>query len=586
MELSVVESASYATPAEWLAVHRLQKFAESVERIGCLTLLDMKEVLDEDLGEMGMPPLQRRRFVAAAEKIPNPNEYKRSHAPASALLAKVGNLAALPSESADKSYDMSVIQGAADEVLSATANLQLSATDPWQWLEDYRLGIFRVNFEGLGIREIVDFTEVLDQDLMAMGMPLLQYRRFRKYAADIPPAGGSSYRLDLYAAETAAKAEAGTQVKAWLQCLRLAHFEEKFVSIGIRLLRDLREIREDDLVAMGMPLLQRRRFLMSSAVATPKLPESAEAALAIIQNASSVCTSVSEWLEAILLDAWIPNFDALGAVDIVDFKEVMRSDLEEMELPMIQVRRYLAAVAIIPDPLEMPGRRWETPIKWLESLRLGSFEGCFNSLGVDRVVDFGEVLDVDLLKMNMSPIQRRRFRTACAADAQPTMEGELLSLETDTATLSVGGLNGEDMLNLNPSRWLGLIRCENFLKEFEELGCEAVVDFAEVTDDDLTAMGLPLLQRRRFTLAAVRVEEVHLFHKDRDLTLSVASADSAFQLLKTLRLVGFIEAFQQLGVEDIPDFPEVLSEDLIEMGMKPLHRRRFQGAISELSLTS
>jgi len=32
-------------------------------------------------------------------------------------------------------------------------------------------------------------------------------------------------------------------------------------------LRDFRELREEDLVAMGMPLLQRRRFLMSAAVA-------------------------------------------------------------------------------------------------------------------------------------------------------------------------------------------------------------------------------------------------------------------------------------------------------------------------------
>ena len=52
-----------------------------------------------------------------------------------------------------------------------------------------------------------------------------------------------------------------------LNCLRLKRFSEKFLSIGVKELRDFRELREDDLVAMGMPLLQRRRFLMSAAVA-------------------------------------------------------------------------------------------------------------------------------------------------------------------------------------------------------------------------------------------------------------------------------------------------------------------------------
>jgi hypothetical protein len=34
------------------------------------------------------------------------------------------------------------------------------------------------------------------------------------------------------------------------------------------------------------------------------------------------------------------------------------------------------------------------------------------------------------------------------------------------------------------------------------------VDFAEVTEDDLQCMGVPLLHKRRFTQAAVQVEEV------------------------------------------------------------------------------
>ena len=36
-------------------------------------------------------------------------------------------------------------------------------------------------------------------------------------------------------------------------------------------------------------------------------------------------------------------------------------------------------------------------------------------IGVDRVVDFAEVLDKDLVDMGMPPLQRRRFKAAVAA---------------------------------------------------------------------------------------------------------------------------------------------------------------------------
>jgi hypothetical protein len=75
-----------------------------------------------------------------------------------------------------------------------------------------------------------------------MDMPMVQFRRFREAAALIPPAGGGSYRLDLYAAEAAEAAEAAFRVKTWLKCLRLVHLEAKLTSIGIVELRDVREV--------------------------------------------------------------------------------------------------------------------------------------------------------------------------------------------------------------------------------------------------------------------------------------------------------------------------------------------------------
>jgi hypothetical protein len=62
-------------------------------------------------------------------------------------------------------------------------------------------------------------------------------------------------------------------------------------------------------------------------------------------------------------------------------------------------------------------------------LRLKRFDAALIKLGVDRVVDFAEILDLDLMEMAMSPLQRRRFRAAVAVDAQPTL---------DTATMHGG----------------------------------------------------------------------------------------------------------------------------------------------------
>ena len=51
--------------------------------------------------------------------------------------------------------------------------------------------------------------------------------------------------------------------------------------------------------------------------------------------------------------------------------------------------------------------------------------------------------------------------------------------------------------------WLGFV--DSFITDFDELGVEIPVDFAEVTEDDLMSMGLPCLQKRRFATAAVQV---------------------------------------------------------------------------------
>jgi hypothetical protein len=86
-------------------------------------------------------------------------------------------------------------------------------------------------------------------------------------------------------------------------------------------------------------------------------------------------------------------------------------------------------------------------------------------LGVERVVDFGELMTMDLVSVGMSPLQRRRFLTAVETDAQPTLEGEVFHQPAEGEpgrAKGTGAMRSEDVLRLTPARWLALIRCEKY----------------------------------------------------------------------------------------------------------------------------
>lgn len=97
--------------------------------------------------------------------------------------------------------------------------------------------------------------------------------------------------------------------------------------------------------------------------------------------------------------------------DPTDFREVLISDLDALLMPPIQQRRFLAAKRLLPEPPETMGRRWETPPKWLEAIRLGRFWPPLQTIGVDRVCDFAEILDSDLV--------RPRICTSCPGFVVP-----------------------------------------------------------------------------------------------------------------------------------------------------------------------
>lgn len=104
-----------------------------------------------------------------------------------ALLSRAQQLADLPT--GGSSYDTEMLGRAVEEVASAASAVQSKTLEPNQWLEDFRLDLFSINFESLGVEILPDFTEVTQEDLDGMAMPTLQQRRFKKRSSEIPNPG-------------------------------------------------------------------------------------------------------------------------------------------------------------------------------------------------------------------------------------------------------------------------------------------------------------------------------------------------------------------------------------------------------------
>jgi hypothetical protein len=91
---------------------------------------------------------------------------------------------------------------------------------------------------------------------------------------------------------------------------------------------------------------------------------------------------------------------------------------------------------------------------------------------------FAEVLDKDMLDMGMPPMQRRRFKSAVAVDAQPS-HAKAAASEAGKSTeareysgydLAATKTICDDPLAVAPSRWLTTLRIESFLDSFEAIG--------------------------------------------------------------------------------------------------------------------
>jgi hypothetical protein len=380
--------------AEWLSALRLSAWGSSLARLGVEELADVAEVTPEELARMGMPPLQARRFGAAAARA--------AQRPGGAPLRP-------------------------EAALAAAAAAAAATRDPLDWLDALRLGGYAAELvagTGLGVEEVCDYREVTPEDLTAMRMPPLQQRRFAAAAAATPPAAAAAAPA---AGRGSGGAGASSGPAAWLSAARLSRFSAAFAALGVEATRDFAEcVVPDDLAAAGLPALQQRRFAAavaaasaSSAMPLPPPPPRGADALALAPHA---------WLAAVRCDAFAPAFTSLGADAVDDYPEVLLSDLEHMALPLLHRRRFAAGAAAAEAALRAAGRGGAaaaaaaaaaaTPSAWLAALRLSRHAGSFASLGVERLWDFVEVLPGDLADAGLRPLEVRRFATAAGALAQ------------------------------------------------------------------------------------------------------------------------------------------------------------------------
>ena len=226
--------------AEALNQSRLLKFVLPLVQLGVCDVYDAAEVTEEDLVAIGMAELQRRRYHAAVHRLPPP----AGSAPDSST-GSAGAQPQLPHQQLALILDAHKLDKPVADALTHA-----------------RLLKFATPLVQLGVRGVFDMAEVTEKDQMAMGMSVLQQRRFQKAVLLLP------YTTAASALSSSAKvppsdhalAAMHPSVMEWLERCRLASYAEGFRALGVEELADLTEVTANDLGAMGIPELQCRRF--------------------------------------------------------------------------------------------------------------------------------------------------------------------------------------------------------------------------------------------------------------------------------------------------------------------------------------
>jgi len=361
--------------AEWLSALRLPRYLPHLQALGASEVEDAAEVTADELTEVGMRELQARRFALAAARA-----AQRPGGPP------------LPPPAA----------------LAAAAAAAAAQAEPRAWLAALRLAHIEAALAALGVEAACDCRELSEADLAPLRLPRLQRRRLAAAQRATPPPPPPSRRHS-------AAAEGGDP-EAWLACARLAAFAPAARELGAERASDLAELLvPQDLDALGMATLHRRRFLAARcALPPPPPPPPPEPQL--------LSAAPAAWLAACRCDAYAAAFARLGALAGACFAEVLLADLEAIGLPLLHSRRFAAAAAATAAALRAAGAAPEeqrarargaaTAADWLACLRLQRHAAAFEALGVERVHDFAEVVEGDLREVGLSVLELRRWRAA------------------------------------------------------------------------------------------------------------------------------------------------------------------------------
>ena len=277
------------------------------------------------------------------------------------------------------------------------------------------------------------------------------------------------------------------------------------------------------------------------------------------------------------------NFDRIG-VDVsrgdltfvLDFNETTDQDLAAIGLQRNEILKLRSAVHAS-ETRRTPSRfdRWYkdelqlgSPLRrTLQAARLLSFVVKLRALGVSAT-NPGDLLELtasDLRAVGMRGVALRRFRAALHNLSAPSLPAAAaLSYKDDAVApfLTLAARLTDSM-------------AENLRTRH---GVARLTDVAEVDEDMLRDAGCKELHRRRFRAAMNKLPT-----QPRGQVENIGCGGSADIALRRAGLDQFADGLRgQLGIVEAAHLLELKREDLVGLGFKTLHRRRFYQLVEPL----
>ena len=103
---------------------------------------------------------------------------------------------------------------------------------------------------------------------------------------------------------------------------------------------------------------------------------------------------------------------------------------------------------------------------------------------------------------------------------------------------------------------------------FAEFGIESTNDLNEIDENDLDAMKLPQLHKKRFRTALEA-------RQGKKINKGVTADPSLLQFLKDADLNRYIQDFMKIGITSVEHLDDLSEKDLDELGMLKMEKKRF-----------